>query len=254
MYAAANLVVHVTDLHVLRDVCAPPTGSVASQIDELLSTAAGKAKSLAVSLRLALPVFEALDTEPVSPSEETRDLASIWSSVWPNVARMSNLQHLRVEIDHTDLSSWSVVNERKVLGPVASALEPRMPDVAVTIILPKLHPRHETEDRHFVDDDMFPFPLSITRRVRQKCQAWRDYQGTWLITRARYDTFPMIPMLEEEFEVAFEFPMLPNDYEHLKHGELERWKRGEDPLPWMRATLEDWWVEEIYHIAYPEYP
>jgi len=238
-------VVHVTDLHVLRDICAFSTDAVASQqMDELIFASASRTRVLALSLRLPLPVFEALDgqhSEP--PSEETKALASLWSSIWPQVALMSDLRHVRVEIDHTDLSSWSVVNERRVLAPIASFIQATK--ISIMVVLPKLHPRYETQNRHFREEDTDSLSLCITRRVRQKCHAWRDYKGTWLITRSRYDTFPMTVFFTSEF------PELnpAEDYHELEQGELERWKRGEDPTDWVRSRLTHWYIGPPHEIG-----
>lgn len=165
-----NLVVHITDLHVLRDIYAAPSDGVASQLDGLLSNAARWTRRLASSLRLPLPVFEAIDGKTESPSEGTRTLASRGSSIWPEVALTSDLRTLHLDIDHTDVSSWSVVNELRLLGPIL-VLKQQVPNVSVTVVLPKLHPRYETQDRHFTAEDTNSLPFSITCRARQKCHA-----------------------------------------------------------------------------------
>lgn len=52
--------------------------------------------------------------------------------------------------------------------------------------------------------------------------------------------FIMPEVLESNPEFGFHMP--PDLYRLLEQGELERWKREEDPTVWVESTLLEWYA------------
>ncbi|KAF2680408.1 hypothetical protein K458DRAFT_95101 [Lentithecium fluviatile CBS 122367] len=62
------------------------------------------------------------------------------------------------------------VNERAALSPLAYLATNLNPKLDISVNQPKLHPKYEGADRHFMEDSPAPLFL-IRRRIRQRCHA-----------------------------------------------------------------------------------
>jgi len=93
-------------------------------------------KRLNITLRLPLDFFQSWET-PAAQS---------WSQIC-SASLFQSLSTLHVWFDHTATDTWAIVDEHTLLDPLLSRLSHT---TKVVIILPKLHPLHEHEDRHFL--------------------------------------------------------------------------------------------------------
>jgi hypothetical protein len=86
---------------------------------------------------------------------------------------LPNLKHLTIWLDHDGTYARAIVNERVLfsfLRPLFS-----IPNVKISLYLPKLHPRVEREKRHFMPGMRTPFHLH--RRLRQRYHGRKDGEG-----------------------------------------------------------------------------
>jgi hypothetical protein len=86
------------------------------------------------------------------------------------LGHLSTLKQLSLWFDHSDTCSWTMVNERKLLSPLLAHLSRTF--INVSIILPKLHPLHEREDRHFINVSLGK-SVRLHRTLRQR---WHSHQ------------------------------------------------------------------------------
>jgi hypothetical protein len=78
-----------------------------------------------------------------------------------------------------------VVNERNLLSPLLTQLSTT--GINVSIILTKLHPRHERKDRHFLSKPLGTF-VQLHRQLRQEYYVQETNQGDFEIVE--YLDFP----------------------------------------------------------------
>ncbi|OCK78679.1 hypothetical protein K432DRAFT_252881, partial [Lepidopterella palustris CBS 459.81] len=187
-------------------------------------------KELDITLRLPLADCKALDN-PAADSTPDIPLAgsstaggesqlAVWLQLCPAIAQLKSLRKLRIWLDHADISSWSVVNERAILSPLG--LLASIPDLDICINLPKLHPRLESPDRHFMEGSPAP-TFEIHRRLRQRYHCEEGRNGH-LWVRSKID-FPV--MLEIcEFIDALGNEVTPMT--EIEEKERAMWKRGVD--------------------------
>jgi hypothetical protein len=176
-------------------------------------------KELGISLRPPLAAYEEFEYADDSISS-TSPFASAWIALPSAIEHMSRLKRFRIWLDHEEPCSWSMVNERAVLSPLASLSN--NPDLSVSINLPKLHPKWETADRHFTKDSA-PLPLPIQRRYRQKYRGVQQANGSFRVQEV-FD-FPVLDF----FTVLLEITM-----EEVEEMERDMWERGQDPMQELR--------------------
>ncbi|EEY18415.1 predicted protein [Verticillium alfalfae VaMs.102] len=227
-YMIHRLIFHITDLNTLDALCQTQhTAEGLPKTTSLISIGHGM-QALHVTLRLPFEVFEAVDGLR-SESKKMQELALQWTQAWPAVAALKGLRKIRVELDHTNWSSWSVINERAVLSSLGT-LKTLVPGLVLTVVLPNLHPFYEKSDRHFTHDSPEPsFP--IIRRVRQKYHCRQGPDGRRSIVRSRYDTFPVWVPAELELLEIEEHPVLqpsPEQYREMVEEERQGWRNGID--------------------------
>lgn len=78
-------------------------------------------------------------------------------SFWPRLpsvlaTHLPGLRKFHLWLDHTRVNYWSVVNERSILAPV-EALGAANPKPELVCVLPKVHPRIEDRQRHYLPGD-----------------------------------------------------------------------------------------------------
>jgi hypothetical protein len=176
-------------------------------------------KELHISLRLPLSAYEALESAGNStvgsPSSPIDYQIATWAGLCPAIERLSKLKILRIWLDHAEPSPWTTVNERAVLSPLAALSN--IPNLNITVDLPKLHPKWETSSRHFTEDSP-PSILPIHRRYRQRYHGVESSRGS---IRVEY---------RPDFPVLYEYAELDGmTMEGIEKTERGIWKRGEDP-------------------------
>ncbi|KAM0269413.1 hypothetical protein ACHAQH_009761 [Verticillium albo-atrum] len=249
-YLADRVVLHIIDLETLDALCQsqhaagdlPPTMS-------LISIGKG-VKVLHVTLRLPLETFKkewprVIRNDYHFPGPEP---ANRFKQVLPAVAALGSLQKTRIEIDHTDPSSWSVVDERATLWPVRR-IKNLAPHIDLTLVLPNLHPFYESADYHFTESSPQTF-YPIIRRVRQKYHYREDLEGNLTIIRSSHDTFPVeVPylLLLEELS-ANTTEVCPERYKEMVEEERARWKKGIDVQKEVDEAMKVMEAEDMQNI------
>lgn len=141
---------------------------------------------LNITLRLPLAFFKSLEClekvaspEVACPDPELESLVQDWLRLSSSLRCLTNLCTLRFWLDHNKPDFWAVVNERALLSPLSSLFQAQ--GLNVSFSLPKLHPKLEQEDRHFVQGT--PLCFVLHRRVRQRYHGIKSVQGTGEIVR-----------------------------------------------------------------------
>ncbi|OAL49098.1 hypothetical protein IQ07DRAFT_645098 [Pyrenochaeta sp. DS3sAY3a] len=93
------------------------------------------------------------------------------------LVQLKGLKRFRLMLDHDSHHAWARVNEMYLLDPFRKFLETKNRDLLV--ILPKLHPRWEDPERHFMEGNMTAFPL--LRHVRQRFHAMPTRSKYWIV-------------------------------------------------------------------------
>jgi hypothetical protein len=161
---------------------------------------------LSITLRLPLNFFQSVEGLPEDPAttlegtEQGFVTAQSWMQLGSMLGQFSSLTSLRLWFDHSEPCTWSVVNERRLLSPLLTQLSTTGIDVSV--ILPKLHPRHEREDRHFISKPLGTF-VQLHRQLRQEYYVQETSQGDIeIVTKLDFpffqDFFPGMPLAEIE--------------------------------------------------------
>jgi hypothetical protein len=110
------------------------------------------------------------------------------------------LASLHIWLDDSGPQTWSCINERAVLVPIlgfVSALQ----EVDVSITLPKLHPKYEDPERHFITP---PPGVRLHRALRQRWYGHADGEVEhspdfpFLIDMEQYRMMPMGEVEEQE--------------------------------------------------------
>jgi len=65
------------------------------------------------------------------------------------LVKLPELRKLQIWLDHSNRTNWTVVNERAILKPIA-ALKSNVPELEVVCLLPKLNPRIQSSERHYI--------------------------------------------------------------------------------------------------------
>lgn len=228
---------HITELDTLNELCESETNLEILPLNRPLTISTLRGiKSLHVTLRIPLQVFQAIDVqEQEAPHGSQQDImaAALWSRIWPKVSSLGHLRRIEIEIDHVDPSSWSVVNERAILAPIA-VLRKVSPDLDIVVILPHLHPRYESDDRHFTDNSARP-TFSISRRTRQKYHYQEGPDGQGQVVTSRYDTpRAYSSLILDLVELQYDGQTMPFDWleycQEVEATELADWKRGVDVM------------------------
>lgn len=181
----------------------------------LLRRAFVNVKDLSINLRLPLAAYNALEDTGRSTLEPS--LISTWTEIVPALKSLSRLRRLHIWLDHDEPRSWLLVNERAVVSPLASLST----DLDISIDLPKLHPKLENPDWHFMEDTP-QVPLSIHRRYRQRRHIVNYRNGT------------LVLLHKPDFPITYEFTEWGLAIEEVEKMEREVWKTGEDPFQGIR--------------------
>jgi hypothetical protein len=212
--------INVADLETLNHLSEQLAAGSPSHVNNIPPVLRNGITRLSITLRLPFAFFET-----ISEPEEALQVATppwFWQQIGHMLSRLSSLMKLRLWFDHSHTSSWSLVNERNLLSPLLAHLSTTPLDVAM--ILPKLHPLHENEDSHFMNEhDAKPIRLHRTLR-----QGWHSLEGTIDVVK-RYD-FPITADLLHLLDGSCIIP--GQDPEDLplsmveEIADLEEWERG----------------------------
>ncbi|KAH7347073.1 hypothetical protein BKA66DRAFT_477783 [Pyrenochaeta sp. MPI-SDFR-AT-0127] len=217
------VVIHVNDIFsldlVVSNALSHAPGSDRFVTSTLLSYILPNLKALSISMRLPRAAFTAHEAASISTSS-LPSLIYTFNKIPLAIGYMSKLRRLRICLDHDEPCTWSVVDERATLSPLAPL--GNLPRLDVTINLPKLHPKWESPDKHFTDDSALP-PLVIHRRYRQRYHGIESRDGAILVKYA------------PDFPILYELAEPGESMEELESMERRKWKAGEDPLDDIRA-------------------
>jgi hypothetical protein len=115
--------VHITDLHTIdrMHVMEPTTGARNGISPSLLL----KITSLSIVLKLPLHFYESLEKlerfEDVL--EDTSDDIRAWLRIDSTMRLFHNLKRLQIWFEHNDSCTWTVVNERVLVSPLARLIQ-----------------------------------------------------------------------------------------------------------------------------------
>ncbi|KAK0617750.1 hypothetical protein B0T14DRAFT_525779 [Immersiella caudata] len=162
---------HVTDFRTLgfmlgRGPIAPPftfVTSITPRITKLL-----------ITLNCPLALFKAVENssrpkdkeqkrqddrvgssqDPSTSSTAFGDEVEVWTRLlpWRLFGHLPQIEKLALWLDHTSQDGWGVVNERAFLAPL-QALKAGNPTLDIACALPKLHPRLEDREQHYLPED-----------------------------------------------------------------------------------------------------
>lgn len=203
--------IQIHDLDTLRilvaDLECNRTESGQSYVSSLLGRVLLNVKDLSISLRLPLAAYEALGATTQS------SVGPSLLSPWAGIEHFRRLRKLRIWLDHDEPCSWSMVNERAILSPLASLNT----NLNISIDLPKLHPKWERPDWHFTKDSP-QLPVFIHRRYRQRYHVVECSDGSLSI------------LLKPDFPIFFELTGWDMTMEEIEKYERTAWEAGQDPL------------------------
>ncbi|KAK4113247.1 hypothetical protein N656DRAFT_778773 [Canariomyces notabilis] len=235
---------HVTDLRTLKAMLdhrapAPAPYSFEGSICPCIS-------KLSITLSLPLAFFQAIeavvyraspDWEIASTSDIEDNSVGTWLHLHSRLLiQLPKLRKLRVWLDHNNDSYWSVVDERAILAPM-EALRTSNPSLELVCVLPKLHPRIEDRQRHYLSVDVdeeeeSPSRLVVHRFMRQRYRVVEDR-----------DTGDKTVTIVPDFPVLYKHPLFDGrplldveDYERAL------WRSGLDVrqhFMWLRPLSTD---------------
>ncbi|KAH7083727.1 hypothetical protein FB567DRAFT_529793 [Paraphoma chrysanthemicola] len=187
---ADTVVFHINDTEVLEAMNLWTSSEVLAT-DRSLSVTSNfigytlpNVKNLEISLRIAPDNYNALE----NPDEVTM-FTTAWNRLPETITGMCKLHHLYIWLDHSEPSTWSIVNERILLSPVDRLATISNLDIAIA--LPRLHPKYTTPERHFFGGSA-PVGAAIKRRYRQRYHGIRSRSG---VLEVRYE--PDFPVLHD---------------------------------------------------------
>lgn len=180
---------------------------------------------LNITLRWPLQVFRDLEKSPAAvpgrqeQAEQDSPISEAWTETGEILRNMETLTRLRLWFDHSEPSTWALVNEKALLDPLIAKLSKTTADI--TIILPKLHPLHEDEDRHFLENTH----IGIFRLYRMVRQRWHSSEDDTGAVQVIYK--PDFPFSIDVFD--------DRSQEEAEAWERQAWKNGSN----VEATVEN---------------
>jgi hypothetical protein len=120
---------------------------------------------LSLHTKFPLHLLQCLDIATEHTDASSRDFNSSWRQFDSITTLLPRLTKLELWLDHDEPCDWTVINERAITSPLNQLFDNG--NLKVSISLLKLHPRFETESRHFTSDGM-PTPFHLHRRFRQR--------------------------------------------------------------------------------------
>jgi hypothetical protein len=171
-----------------------------------------EATQLSITLRLPLEFYQLLEVTEEDIASHSQQDVKTWLQLGSTISKLKDLTRLWIWLDHDELCSWSVVNERAIISPLKQLSG--TPSLDICVYLPKLHPRLESEDRHFINK---PQLFDLQRTLRQRYHAKKTEKGSLEVIHQ-----PDFPFLIDILEYA----MLP--LAEVEEEERADWKNGRD--------------------------
>ncbi len=115
-------------------------------------------------------------------SNSDADLLRIWKRAWPALPRqLKQLRSLRIRLDHSGSSSWSVVDERAVLSLLIEAVSTETIPSLKHIFLEL--PSHDWRlEQHYSEKSPAPPAIvTIDRRLRQRYHSKESVPGQYMV-------------------------------------------------------------------------
>ncbi|KAH7067507.1 hypothetical protein BKA63DRAFT_607352 [Paraphoma chrysanthemicola] len=200
---ADTVVFHINDMGSLEpmkywtNLEVPAADRSPSATSNFIGCTLPNVKNLEISLRIPPDRYNALE----NPDEVTT-----FTIAWNGLQRLS------------PPSTWSILNEKTLLSPFNRLNE--LLTLNLTIVLSKLHPKHQTPERHFVDDRT-PMGVLIHRRYRQR---WYGTESTNGVSEVHHA--PDFPIL---YELSDLWDMSMDEIEQL---ERDEWKWSDPERFW----------------------
>ncbi|KAF2002009.1 hypothetical protein P154DRAFT_521180 [Amniculicola lignicola CBS 123094] len=210
----STAVVHMTDLETIDKL--NWTGPVSSLCSATSRSLLQNIVRLSITLRLPWNFFPLAKhrKEVIIQDERLAYARRIWFKLNQTLGNMNKLRRLRLWLDHGDAGTWSDVNEKKALNHLTklACLE----ELNFLILLPKLHPKYETEACHFIHPGP-PVPFNIHRVLRQRIHGDETVPGTFQVVES--PDFPFLLDIDEYLDLPLE---------EVEEEERKRWAEGED--------------------------
>jgi hypothetical protein len=191
----------ITDFETIN--CLKRKTSMPSNPLSIFSSLLLRVTRLSLVLRLPLEFYHSLDSSEDIESDMQSDITT-WERLDSTLRALTKLKRLQIWLEHSETSSWSVINERAVLAPLIRLCNTQ--DLKIVISLPKLHPKFEQEARHFTSES--PAPFHLHRRLRQRhhvCMNSRGYPEViykadfpFLLDIIDFHDRPLLELEEEE--------------------------------------------------------
>jgi len=210
---------HVTNLDTLHTLL----HSGSTEAPQYLAPSLSRIRHLELALRLPLEAFEQIEYHVGHTTSDWIPNPLSWLRLCPALACLEQLRTLHIWIDHDGSETYTLVNERAFLSPL-NALKSTLPNLTITINLPKLHPKYEKPERHYTPYTSPPRDFSITRRTRQTSHALTNRHGEWCV-----DYIPDFPILS-----CHEFDSDSEAEERTEAFERMLWERGDDVEEYVR--------------------
>lgn len=203
-------IIHITDLETInylnKGLTKTPT------IPNIFPSLLLEATQLSITLRLPLEFYQLLEVLEEDIASDSQQDIKTWLQLGSTISKLKDLTKLWIWLDHDELCSWSVVNERAVISPLKQLSSTS--NLNICVYLPKLHPRLECEDRHLIHK---PQLFDLQRPLRQRYHAKKTEDGSLKVIHQ-----PDFPFLIEIVEYAM-FP-----FAQVEEEERAFWKRGTD--------------------------
>jgi hypothetical protein len=125
---------------------------------EIFSSLLLRVTRLSLHTKLPLHLLQYLDTATEHTDASSRDFNSSWRQFGSITTLLPRLTRLKLWLDHDEPCDWTVIDERAIISPLNQLFDNK--NLEVSFLLPKLHPRFETQSRHFTSDGM-PKPFHL---------------------------------------------------------------------------------------------
>jgi hypothetical protein len=171
-------VFNITDLSNLEHIAVWPIGTPPATSSYLSRMLEHGVTCLNITLRWPLEAYRTLENAVVAKGvvkeEQVSQVLEAWARTGERLSKLESLAQLRLWFDHADLSIWALVNEKALLNPLIVQMSGKT--VNIVVILLKLHPLHEHEDRHFLDNTLGG-RIRLYRMLRQRWHSSKDDNG-----------------------------------------------------------------------------
>ncbi|KAH5130171.1 hypothetical protein HBH70_194970 [Parastagonospora nodorum] len=205
-YITNIAVLHITGSETLQSLLEPAKSLVPQHVTDVVALT----KRLSITLRLSTRTFDRVQEAVAGYSADV----PVWLRFCQtHVQNLTKLREFQLWADHDRDWSWSRVNERAFLAPLETLAANS--DLNIIVNLPKLHPKYESQDRHFTIYSTPP-SFTITRRLRQSYYAF-----------SRGDSDQLLVRFAQDFPTLYQHGV--DDLEEVEQRERKMWENGEDP-------------------------